>query len=310
MSSWKQLGLPTVPGIPTVLDATEQAAGTLSSLLDGLSDVMATLSEIASLLTDPVNAAMTPLLATIQGLADEIDQVLNAGIHFYLDKGPYFVGAAPDGLVGFLSRWEASFEDPGDSHRPQYAEGQSVSAMLIIVAAANASDLVAPLDLLGSAFGVPTMRLDEQTAGTEDLPEAVENAMSTPPDWQSKSAGEVLPPIAGLTEVLERAAGTLAVPASYAEMLEGLAEVLSDKAVALATLADEIQAVADMLDALADAEGLHVLSADGNGVADLVETVKNSDNPPALGDHAWVSGVCLLAPTEVFAPVAALLGGE
>jgi len=309
MSSWKEFNLPMIPGVPEAMDAAGQAAGTLSALLEVLAGLLDTLAGLVSMMSDPVSAAMSALLAIIQELVDQVNGLLNAGVYFYLDKGPYFVGGQPDGMVGFLSRWEASFEDPGDSHRPQYEEGQPVSAMLFVVGATEPSELVNPLRSLGTLFGVPALELDEEIAGAEDLPAAIEQTLPTPPDWSSVKAGDVLPPIAGLTEMLERVVGMLAVPASYGAMLESLAQVISDKAAALGTIADDIQAVVDQLEALVEAQGLYVLHAEGDGMADLIENVKNAGSPPDLGDEAWVAGVCLLGATGEFGPVVELLGG-
>jgi len=298
-----------VPGVPEAMDAAGQAAGTLSGILDVLAGLLDTLSGIVSMLSDPLSAALSALLAVIQELADQIAGLLGAGVYFYLDKGPYFVAGQPDGLAGFLSRWESSFADLGDSHRPQYEEGESVSALLFVVGATEPTELVDPLRSLGTLFGVPALELDEELEGAEDLPAAIEQTLPTPPDWQSVKAGDVLPPIAGLAEMLERVVGMLAVPASYSAMLESLAQVISDKAAALGTIADDIQAVVDQLEALVEAQGLYVLHAEGDGVADLIENVKNAGSPPDLGDEAWVAGVCLLGATGEFGPVVELLGG-
>jgi len=291
------------------MDAAGQAAGTLSTLLDVLAGLLDTLSGLVSMLSDPVSAAMSALLAIIQELVDQVNGLLNAAVYFYLDKGPYFVAGQPDGMAGFLSRWETSFEDPGDLYRPQYEEGQPVSAMLFVVGATEPSELVDPLRSLGTLFGVPALDLDDELEGAGDLPAAIEQTLSTPPDWQSAKAGDVLPPIAGLTEMLNQVVGMLDVPASYGAMLESLAQVISDKAAALGAIADDIQAVVDQLEALVEAQGLYVLHAKGDGVADLIENVKNAGGPPDLDDEAWVAGVCLLGATGEFGPVVELLGG-
>ena len=310
MSSWKEFKLPMVPGVPEAMDAAGQAAGTLSGILDVLASLLDTLSGLVSMLSDPLSAALSALLAVIQELADQIAGLLDAGVHFYLDKGPYFVAGPPDGIAGFLSRWEASFDDPGDTHRPQYEDGQPVSAMFFVVGATEPSELVNPLRSLGMLFGVPALELDEEIEGAEDLPATIEQTLPTPPDWSSVKVRDVLPPIAGLTEVLERVVGMLAVPASYGAMLESLAQVISDKATALGNIADDIQAVVDQLEALVEAQGLYILHAEGDGVADLIENVKSAGSPPGgLGDEAWVAGVCLLGATGEFGPVIELLGG-
>ena len=309
MGNWQEYNFPMVPGVPEAMDAAGEAAGTLSSLLDVLAGLLDTLSSLVSMMSDPVTAALSALLAAIQELEDQIAGLLDAGVYFYLDKGPYFVGGQPDGIGGFLSRWAASFEDLGDSQRPPFDEGQPVSAMLFVVGATEPANLVNPLRSLGTLFGIPALQLSEEVQGAEDLPAAIEQTLSTPPDWQSATAGDVLPPIAGLTEMLARVVGMLAVPSSYGAMLESLAQVISDKAAALGIIADDIQAVVEQLEALVEAQGLYVLHVEGNGVAGLIENVNSVDCPPELPVEAWVAGVCLLGSTGEFGPIAELLGG-
>jgi len=309
MGSWQEYNFPMVPGIPEAMDAAGEAAGTLSGLLDVLAGLLDTLSSLVSMMSDPVSAVLSALLTVLQELADQIGGLLDAGIYFYVDKGPYFVGGQPDGIGGFLSRWQASFQDLGDSQRPQFDEGQPVSAMLFVVGATEPADLVNPLRSLGTLFGIPALQLSEEVQGAEDLPAAIEQALSTPPDWQSARAGDVLPPIADLTEALDQVLGMLEVPSAYGAMLESLVQVISDKAAALGTIADDLQALVDQLEALVEAQGLYVLHVEGDGVAGLIENMNNADSPPDLPVEAWVAGVCLLGSTAGFGPVAELLGG-
>ena len=118
MSDWKPFNLAMIPGVPETLDAVNQAAGTLSGLLDALSALLETLADLISFMADAMHAAIAALIAIIQELIDQIYNLLQTGIYFYLDKGPFFTGGNPDGLHGFLSRWKASFDDIGDKHRP------------------------------------------------------------------------------------------------------------------------------------------------------------------------------------------------
>ena len=310
MAEWKPFTLPMIPGVPEAMDAASSAAGVLAGVLDVLSGLLATLSGLVSLLADPLNAALSALITIIQELVDLIVGLLESGVYFYLDKGPYFVAAQPDGLAGFLTRWEASFEDLGDAHRPQYDEETPVSAMLFLVGGDDITALVPALTALGTLFSVPALKLGALPSPLPaDYPGAVEQGLSTPPDWTSRKLGDVLPPFEKLGQVLQQVIGMLAVGSSYAKMLQDLAGVIAAKAAALGTLADEIQAVVDELNALIAAEGLYVLHVEATGIPDLIQAVRDAEDPPPWGDEAYVTGVCLLGGTADFGPVVELLGG-
>lgn len=309
MAEWKPYTLAMIPGVSEAMDAASSAAGVLSGVLDVLAGLLETLSGLVSVLADPLNAALSALITIIQELVDLIIGLLNSGIYFYLDKGPYFVAAQPDGLAGFISRWEASFDDLGDQYRPQFDEEDPVSAMLFLVGGDNIEALLPSLSALGTLFNVPALQLGEVVDYSIAYPEAVEQSLSTPPDWRSKKLGDVLPPFEKLAQVLSRVIGMLAVGESYAKMLEDLAGVISSKAAALDALADEIQAVVDDINALIAAEGLYVLHVEATGIPALIQAVKDAGDAPPWSSEAYVTGVCLLGGTADFGPVTELLGG-
>ena len=196
MSEWKPFTLPMIPGVPEAMDAAGTAAGVLSGVLDVLAGLLDTLAGLVSMASDPLSAAIASLIQVIQELVDLITGLLNSGIYFYLDKGPYFVGSTPDGLEGFLSRWEASFGDVGDQHRPQSGGGtgvgDSVSAMLFLVGGDDIGELRPTLAALGKLFNVPALELDDTVEPVLDYPAAVEQGLSTPPDWASVKLADVV----------------------------------------------------------------------------------------------------------------------
>ncbi|MFH1531088.1 MAG: hypothetical protein ABIK09_10195 [Pseudomonadota bacterium] len=308
MSSWKPYTLPMIPGIPEVLGTAQEAAGILGAILDTLAGLLEALGQLAGLLADPLNAAVGALIQLIQELVDQLVALLQSGVYLFVDKGPLFVGGRPDGLEGFLGRFEASFEDQGDAERPQFGAGSSVSAMLFVVGGDDPSQVIGPLATLGRLFGIPALELEQQEH-ILDYPAAVEAGMSTPPDWRSVQLGRALPPINRLGKTLQRVVDLLAVGESYGKVLQDLAAVIAVKAQALQALGEEIQAVVDDLEAIISAQGLFVLHVEAEGIPALVESVRTASAAPPWGPDAYVAGVCLLGGTASFGPVVELLGG-
>ncbi len=309
MSTWRALTLPMIPGVPEAMEATSQAAGAMGAVLDALAGLINMLSDLVSAFSDPLQAALASLIAAIQALIDEIQALLAAGVCFYLDKGPCFTGGPPDGLGGFLSRWAASFEDAGDSARPQFSAGTPVSALLVVVGAETLAQFRDVLRPLASLFGIPSLVLPENDEPAPDLAAAQEQSLSTPPDWSSVQLGEVLPPMTALTDALRFAIGAIQVPESYAQMLQGLASIIADKAAALNELSATIQQAADDLNAIIQSEGLYILYVEGNSIPDLIEAAAGAGDAPPWSVETWVAGVCFLGATAEFGPVVELLGG-
>jgi hypothetical protein len=312
MSAWKPFTLPMIPGVPQALEAAQQAAGILGSLLDVLSGLMEVLAQLAGMIVDPLNDAVGALIQLIQELVDLIVAVLASGIYLYVDKGPLFVGGRPDGLDGFLDRFEASFDDPGDADRPQFGGGigigASVSALLFVVGGEDPSQVIGPLRSIGKLFGIPALEI-EQEEHILDYPTAVEQGLSTPPDWRTVKLGRALPPFEKLGRTLQRVVDILAVGESYGKVLQDLAAAVSAKAAALQNVGDEIQGTLDEIQALIEAQGLYVLHIEADSTPALVEAVRSAADAPPWGDEAYVAGVCLLGGTAQFGPVVALLGG-
>jgi len=291
------------------MEATSQAAGAMGAALEALASLVDALSELVSAFVDPLQAALASLIAAIQGLIDDIQALLNAGVCFYLDKGPYFTGGQQDGLDGFLSRWAASFEDVGDSARPQFSADTPVSAVLVVVGAETLEQFRDVLRPLASLFGIPSLVLPETQEPAPDHAAAQEQSLSTPPDWSSVQLGEVLPPIGALTDALQFAIGAIQVPENYAQMLQGLASIIADKAAALNELSATIQQAAYDLNAIIQSEGLYILYIEGTSIPALIEAATASGNTPPWPLETWVAGVCLLGATADFGPALELLGG-
>ncbi len=308
MNSWQPFNMAMIPGASEAIDAVGQAGGLLGDALNALSGLLDTLSQLVSFMSDAMQQSIAALAAIIQGLIDQIFNLLQTGIYFYLDKGPLFTGSDPDGLDGFLTRWQDSFDDLGDSHRPQFLDNAGISAMFFIVGANDLPSLRALMKLLAQLFGIPALDLTIDQFGM-DIPETIEQGMSTPPDWESVKLSEVCPPFVKLGEVLMQALGMLTVTDSYSGMLESLAKIIAQKAELLDAISNEIQSVVDSITSLISSSGLYVLQVNSTGIDELINNTKSAGNIPDWNHESWVSGVCLLGGSADFSPVVELFGG-
>jgi len=310
MSRWTPLTLQTIPGVDDALAATGQAADFLGGALAMLSQLISTLSEMVRFLSDALHAAIAGLIELIRTLARTIEQLLSSSISVYVDGGPLFTGAPPDGVAGWLERWGRSFGDSGDRFRPQFPPGERVSAVLILVGAGNPPDFLGLLQQIGRLFGVPAWDLARHGGFPgDDLSGTVERSLPTPPDWATAPLGEVLVPFAGLSESLYRLAGVIAVAEPIADLLSGLAETIGEKGRALQGMARELQQIVMDLETLTQVSGLHVLRVEAVGVDHLIDQALTALPLPPLPDDAFVAGVCLLGGTANFGAVGELLGG-
>ena len=180
--------------------------------------------------------------------------------------------------------------------------------MLFVVGGDDPSQVFGPLATLGKLFGIPSLEIEQQEH-ILDYPAAVEDGMSTPPDWRSVQLGRALPPFDRLGKTLQRVVDLLAVGESYGKALQDLAAVIAAKAQTLQALGDEIQAVVDDLEAIISAEGLYLLHVEAEGIPDLVASIRTAGDAPTWSPDAYVAGVCLLGGTASFGPVVELLGG-
>ena len=306
--SWRPYTLSAFPGVDTVMDGANTVGSTLSTLLDTLSGILNVLSEIAGFMSDEMYLATVAVNKAIQELIDQISNLLNTGLYFYVDKGPFFTGTDPDGLHGFIRRWKASFEDEGDSGRPQFVSGIRVSALLFVVGSNGLPDFQPLLDLLAKLFGLPSLQWSGTTYGT-DIAERIEASMGTPPDWEALRLGEVLPPFARLAEKLQKVAALIKVSDDMANMIKGLADIIESKAKLLSDLAKEVEAVQEDINALVNSDGLYVLHLEGDSISDIIQQAENATDAPPWDLEAWVAGTCLLGATGDFSPVIELLGG-
>ena len=308
MPSWRPYTLSAIPGVDTAMSAVNTVGSTLSTLLNTLSGILNVLSTISAFMSDEMYLATIALKNAIQELIDQISNLLNTGLYFYVDKGPLFTGEDPDGLHGFIRRWKASFEDEGDSARPQFTAGIRVSALLFVVGSNGLPDFQPLLDLLAKLFGLPSLQWSG-TTHEADIPERIEASMGTPPDWEALRLGKVLPPFARLAEKLQKVAGLITVSYDYAHMLKALADIIEQKAELLSNLSNEIEAVQNDINALVNSDGLYVLHLEGDSISDIIQQAEEATEVPPWDLESWVAGTCLLGATGDFSPVIELLGG-
>ena len=309
VSRWKPYTLPDVPGVDTAITTATEAIGVVGDLLDALQNALEAIGVLALAMTDPMDAAMKAAIDGMQDIVDGLVAALETGVYSYVDKGPVFNGLPPDGLPGFLDRFEESLGDTGDHDRPVFAGSSAVSLLLFVVGSEDLEAFIPRLNTLGTLFAVPTLR----TAVEENLlnfPEWNEGQVSFPPDWSQVPLVRRCPPLVGLARALQKTVGLLSVGKSYTTMLDDLAYAILGKALALQNTLDEIDKVVVELEALIEAEGLDILSVQAEGMDQAMEFIRSAENVPIWTDEAYVAGICLLGGTADFAPIWTLLGGD
>lgn len=307
MSTWRAFNMAMVPGVPETLEAVQAAADILKTALGILVDALEILKDLILEISDPLQAALAALMAVIHELVERIRNLLASGVFFYIDKGPYFTDGQPDGLPGFIARWAESFEDQGNEQRPQINEETPISALIMVVGAQQLTEFGSLLALLGKLFEIPGLKLN--ISFDQLYMAAIEESMSTPPDWKSATLGDILPSLEELTFILDFAMKLLQIGKGYADMLLQVIEIIEEKVAILTAISDQIQAMVDNITTIINAAGIYVLHLEATGIPDLIEQAQSAQSAPNWALETWVAGVCLLGASAEFGPVLELFGG-
>ncbi len=308
MSDWKVFTLAEIPGVSEAADTIDSGASALTSGLDVAAGLVRALSALVQLLADAEELVVNTLVAIMQGILNALYDLLQSGVYFYMDEGPLFFGGNPDGLLGWTTRFEASFNDLGDAARPQFSDDSAVSAVMILVGANDLPTFKNLLALLAQLLDMPKLDLSERKLSVI-YPEEIAQGMSTPPDWRSQKLGDTIPPLAGLLEKLTQAIEMIRINDGFSSMLSELADAIELKADTLAALADEIREIVDAILALIESSGIYILSSSStDGIPGLIKAVKDSGEQPEWNMESWVAGCCLLGGSADIGPVMELFG--
>jgi hypothetical protein len=347
---WRQLTLGQIPGVSEVLSTVEAPLQVVLALLRFIAGILEVISALLLAIPDPIKAL---ILAAYNLLKTIIDDFLASGCYLYFDAPGFTsnlatlsdmgVDAPPvmtwlagdpvpgrqgvDGFAQWAFRFEQSFDDPGDEHRPIFSDGAPVEALFIVATAPQLVDLGPVLTILAQLLDLKAFQnaWDKFLATAPDPDRARLNATSVAPDWRSWKlrdipgkpkypGGPPTYPLRQLEKVPELLKSLLLNVDNIVQLIKDLVQAVQDKIALLTQLIEIIQAVIDMLQALS-ATGLHALAvATDEGVAGLKKAFLEAENRPntdaqgnVLTAHAIV-GVCLLAGTTNVLPLWALLG--
>jgi hypothetical protein len=315
---WRPLVLASIPGLEQLVSIVKPPLQIIVALLKVIAALLQALSAILIGLPDPFKAL---ILAAYQLLTDIINDLLNTGAYLYVDApgispsqvtlsetgvrfdpGKQFkAGQAlkpppvtPDGYQRWASRFQASFDDPGDLKRPVITEGAPVQAVFIVMAAPSLDALRQSMYLIGKLFNIDSFKrsFDRYKKGTPDPRRSRARTKSVKPDWKAVRLRDLFPPLEGLTVLPEALLGLLLQVETLSGLIKNLASAMQEKANVLLKLAEAIQAIIDLLDAL-KSSGMYALNlSTKGGIKGLRDGfMKAIDRPPG----GYIGGVCFLA---------------
>ncbi len=315
---WQPLLMLAPPGLKAIVDAVSPPLQVISAVLSVIAAILEALADILLGLPDLYRALIMAAYTALKGL---IEDIINAGFYLYFDApgitslaaSPAEMGlptkpvqiftagmtggpppaATPDRYAQWATRFAQSFDDPGDTHRPQLSGGATISAVFIAAAAPSLDALRQAIYLLGMLFNIQPFidALDKfKPAPDPDLTRARGNPMA--PDWYSARLQDLFPPLAGLMAIPEALKALLLMGTGLTSLIADLVLALKAKVKTLQDLVAVIQAIIALLDALTSA-GLYVLPvASTTGVDGLKQGFAAAQNRPPGG---FMAAICLLA---------------
>lgn len=292
MAKWRIRTLQDIPGISETIGAIDTAVGSASEGMDIISNALETLSAIVAILP-----TSDDLVSPIQALTEQIFNLFQTGVYFYHDEGPMISGNALDGLDGFLARWNASFEDTGDSERPMFIGNVPISCVMLVAGANDIPSLGRIMPLFSDLFGFDYLKVGNRSENQADVdfPALMEESLSTPPDWHSRTVGDALPLYGELQILLDKIMGMLSSSGGWSAQIETLTKAIERKAEQLNQLSNELSRIGERLGSFTKS-GIIYLQAEATNVDDLREMVTNADRADlGLTADAYVAGVCMLA---------------
>ena len=308
--SWGAFTIAEIPGLDNLATGIGIATDTLSGILSTAKTGLQIASPFAAMLQDPVGAAVNAAVQAIETTIHLIIDSLNTGVYFYADGGPFMTGGKPDGLSGWLSRWEGSFKDPGDRQKPVFSDDADVSGIILVVGANDLPQFQSMLSSLSALAAFPYTPFPEGPAGLS-YPDQVESSLPSPPDWKGTRLADVVLPYGELNSALEILVGALSIGDDIGALINSLARTIEMKIEGLVALVERLEGIVQTIRNIALATGIYGLSVRSTtGISGLITTAREATSTPPWDHEALVGGVCLLAGTANFAPVAELLGGN
>ncbi len=339
---WWPLFLAPIPGLDTLVGIVKPPLQVIVALLQVIAALLQALAAILIGILDPFRAL---IMAAYELIRDIINDILNTGAYMYWDvpgvtplestreqriaalretgvfvnpKEDWKAGrelksppVVPDGFARWATRFHASFDDPGDVHRPVVTEGAPIQAIFIVMAAPSLEALRQAIYLIGRLFNIDAFKVAFDKFENADDPRRARarRGAPTPPNWSSIRMRDLFPALEGLLLIPEALLGLLAAVDNLAALIRNLAAALQEKANVLLQLAAAIQAIIDLLDALSSTGMYSLAVSTQGGTGALRDAFMTAGNRPPGG---YVGGVCFMASGPNLAKSAMLfdlLGG-
>lgn len=310
-ATWQQFSLDSL--FPTEVSEAVSLLGDVSGQVAVAAETAATAVEaLAAILVDVADPLDSVVGELVETLRNAVGDTLSTGVYFYWDVEGWPFGPS-QGLIGWIARWERSFDDPGDENRPVFSNDAEVGAVLLIGGADSLGDLMELLKALGELLGIQSFidawKRFEAGLTSNDALEDLTRGVPLAPDWYSVELGEVVPPLNQVARIVNEAIDALARAGGAADLLRDLAAALREKVEALLALSARLQTLIDQLAAILEIGGLYALPIESAaGVEGIKAAVATAGNKPPFRADAYIAGVCLLAGRAEFERVTELLG--
>ena len=295
--AWQQAKFGQIPGIETGIEAARQAVNLTASTIRQAAAILDQVADILKLL--PTSSDYTAAMAAI---CEWLYNLFESGCYFFYDATPFLAGTKPDGVDGFLKRWDASFEDRGDAARPQFAGSADLSAIFLLAGAPDLPSFAALWEALKNLWAGPINDPAANNDAELSWPERIEQGMSTPPDWYSGRLGDFVPVYDELVQILSRLLDGMKEKNAWVDQLKFLTAAIEDRAKRLEALAAALQTLMEQL-AVFTQSSLYELRVDASSLDSLRSTVQSADRSGIkLPAESYVFGVCFLAGGAEIAP--------
>ena len=291
---WSTFTLSDIEEVKTFLGWLETGAQVIDDVFALISDALEVAAAALSVVAEGIIEAMAAIKNAMQILLDAIWDMINIGLYFLYDvsnvsSNPLFA----DGVSGVLGRVDSSFDDLGDSMRPQYTDSAEVLGHVFLMGANNFPSIVDIINLIRELFGIP--EIDFNYTDTDlSYPEFIVNGMSTPPDWHSQKISDILRPYEDIKNLLEFALNMLDFGTAIGELIGQFVEIIKQKIQILDALNEKIQSFIDAIEALIALSGMYMLQVKSNtGLPGFRAGIQESIGKPTW-DSQYVIGFCML----------------
>lgn len=270
--SWKLQSVPApIPdGVQTIVDTLDSVATPLIAALDVLSTALNAAKIFFTSTSDPFSALVGSLLTEVQDL---INDLFGTGVFVLFVDATKIEGRVAVDTFGIptlkpdlaLSTAVASFDDTGDTDRPQFSDSAQVAALGLLLTAPDVNEFIALFTRLEAVFDLePFKRLLTLLNRKTNVVPPDPPVPSILPDWDSLKLNN----IKAMSDIQVQLNNVLGLVQGYVttpdDIINDLITILDRKVTDLQRIASDFQTLLETLANATAASGIHVLNVATN----------------------------------------------